>query len=251
MNSIPLEILGLLGDWRAYAAIAVTALAGVMRGYSGFGTAVLLAPAYSVLWGPRIGVPVMLLMELVVSMQLVPKAIGEANRRVILPIGAAACVATPLGAFILITADQDLLRRFIGGFVLVFGLLLMSGWRYHGSRPLPLNLAVGSLAGLLKGATGISGPPVILYLLAGPEAVKQHRANLILFFGTIAVISVIPPALGGLIVWSTLAKLLILLPVLMLGVPLGARLFHVLPDRWYRRAALFFLVTTGIVALLA
>ncbi|MDO9499515.1 sulfite exporter TauE/SafE family protein [Falsiroseomonas sp.] len=251
MNSIPQEILGLLGDWRVYAAIAVTALAGVMRGYSGFGTAVLLAPAYSVLWGPRIGVPVMLLMELVVSMQLVPKAIGEANRRVILPIGAAACVATPLGAFILITADQDLLRRFIGGFVLVFGLLLMSGWRYHGSRPLPLNLAVGSVAGLLKGATGISGPPVILYLLAGPEAVKQHRANLILFFGTIAVISVIPPALGGLIVWSTLAKLLILLPVLMLGVPLGARLFHVLPDRWYRRAALFFLVTTGIIALLA
>ncbi len=251
MSSIPLEVLDLLGDWRIYVAVAVTALAGIMRGYSGFGTAVLLAPAYSVLWGPRIGVPVMLLMELVVSIQLVPKAIGEANRRVILPIGAAACLATPLGAFILITADQDLLRRFIGGFVLVFGLLLMSGWRYHGSRPLPLNLAVGSLAGLLKGATGISGPPVILYLLAGPEAVKQHRANLILFFGTIAIISVIPPALGGLIGWSTFSKLLILLPVLVLCVPVGTRLFHVLPDRWYRRAALFFLLSTGIIALLA
>ncbi|WP_245185721.1 sulfite exporter TauE/SafE family protein [Falsiroseomonas frigidaquae] len=251
MNSIPLEMLGLLQDWRIYAAIAVTGLAGLMRGYSGFGTAVLLAPAYSVLWGPRIGVPVMLVMELVVSMQLVPRAFGEANRRVILPIGAAACIATPLGAFILITADQDLLRRFIGGFVLVFGLLLTSGWRYHGSRPLALNLAVGSLAGLLKGATGISGPPVILYLLAGPEAVKQHRANLILFFGSIAVISVIPPALGGLIGWTTLAKLLLLLPVLMLCVPIGARLFHVLPEPWYRRAALCVLVASGLIALLA
>ncbi|NKE46777.1 sulfite exporter TauE/SafE family protein [Roseomonas frigidaquae] len=244
-------MLGLLQDWRIYAAIAVTGLAGLMRGYSGFGTAVLLAPAYSVLWGPRIGVPVMLVMELVVSMQLVPRAFGEANRRVILPIGAAACIATPLGAFILITADQDLLRRFIGGFVLVFGLLLTSGWRYHGSRPLALNLAVGSLAGLLKGATGISGPPVILYLLAGPEAVKQHRANLILFFGSIAVISVIPPALGGLIGWTTLAKLLLLLPVLMLCVPIGARLFHVLPEPWYRRAALCVLVASGLIALLA
>ena len=244
-------MLGLLQDWPIYAAIAVTAVAGLMRGYSGFGTAILLAPAYSVLWGPRIGVPVMLLMELVVSMQLVPKAFGEANRRVILPIGAAACLATPLGAFILFTAEQDVLRRFIGGFVLVFGLLLMSGWRYHGSRPLPLNLAVGSLAGLLKGATGISGPPVILYLLAGPEAVRQHRANLILFFGTISVISVIPPALGGLIGWSTVAKLLLLLPVLMLCVPLGSRLFHIPPERWYRRAALFLLVSTGVIALFA
>lgn len=251
MSNIPLEMLGLLQDWPIYAAIAATAIAGLMRGYSGFGTAILLAPAYSVLWGPRIGVPVMLLMELVVSMQLVPKAFGEANRRVILPIGAAACLATPLGAFILITADQDLLRRFIGGFVLVFGLLLMSGWRYHGSRPLPLNLAVGGLAGLLKGATGISGPPVILYLLAGPEAVRQHRANLILFFGTISVISVIPPAIGGLIGWSVFAKLLLLLPVLMLCVPLGARLFHILPAPWYRRAALCLLVSTGVIALFA
>ncbi|NKC30952.1 sulfite exporter TauE/SafE family protein [Roseomonas sp. BU-1] len=222
-----------------------------MRGYSGFGTAVILAPAYSVLWGPRVGVPVMLLMELVVSLQLVPKAFAEANRRVILPIGAAATLATPLGAFVLLTADQDLLRRSIGGFVLVFGLLMLSGWRYHGSRPLPLNIAIGTLAGLLKGATGMSGPPVILYLLAGPEAARQHRANLILFFGTIAVVSVIPPALGGLMGWAVLAKVLVLLPVLMLCVPLGAKLFRVLPERWYKRAALVFLVSTGTIALLA
>lgn len=222
-----------------------------MRGYSGFGTAVLLAPSYSVLWGPRVGIPVMLLMELAVSLQLLPKALGEANRRVILPIGGAAALATPLGASILLTADQDLLRRCIGGFVLFFGLLLMSGWRYHGSRPLGLNLAVGTLAGLLKGATGMSGPPVILYLLAGPEAAKQHRANLILFFATIAVISVIPPALGGLMGWATVAKVLLLLPVLLLCVPLGAKLFQIVSDRWYRRAALCFLVATGVITLLA
>jgi hypothetical protein len=229
----------------------VTAIAGVMRGYSGFGTAVLLAPLYSILWGPWIGVPVMLLMELAVSIQLLPKALGDADRRVILPIGAAACLMTPVGAFILLTADQDILRRAIGAFVLVFGLLLNSGWRYHGTRPLPLNLAVGGLAGLLKGATGISGPPVILYLLAGPEAARQHRANLILFFACISIVSVIPPALGGLMGLAVLAKLTLTLPVLLLFVPVGARLFHVVPERLYRRLALIFLVTTGAVTLLA
>jgi uncharacterized protein len=251
MGGFGAELAALLGDWRILVAIAVTALAGIMRGYSGFGTAVLLAPAYSVLWGPRIGVPVMLVMELFVSMQLLPKALGQADRRVILPIGAAAVLCTPLGAFILITADQDLLRRFIGGFVLVFGLLLSSGWRYHGSRPLPLNVAVGGVAGLLKGATGMSGPPVILYLLAGAEEARRHRANLILFFATISVISVIPPALAGLIGWAVAAKMLLLLPVLLLCVPVGARLFHVVPERWYRRLALVFLVATGVITLLA
>lgn len=251
MNALIADLSALFADWRIGAAIVVTALAGVMRGYSGFGTAVLLAPAYSVLWGPRIGIPVMLLMELAVSLQLLPKAFGQADRRVILPIGAAACLMTPLGAFVLLTADQDVLRRAIGGLVLGFGLLLATGWRYHGARPLALNIAVGSLAGLLKGATGVSGPPVILYLLAGPEAAKQHRASLILFFATISVISVIPPALGGLMGFQVIAKLLVLLPVLLLCVPIGVRLFTVIPERLYKRLALIFLVATGLAAVLA
>ena len=60
MNQFLIEITALLSDWRTLAALAVTAVAGLMRGYSGFGTAILLAPTYSLLWGPRVGVPVML-----------------------------------------------------------------------------------------------------------------------------------------------------------------------------------------------
>lgn len=241
--------LPVLADWRLLAAVLATAVAGLMRGYSGFGTAVILAPVYSLLWGPRAGVPVMLLMELLVSLQLLPGAIKDAEKRVVLPLGGAAAVATPFGAWILLTADGEALRRFIGGFVLVFGLLLMSGWRYHGSRPLPLNIAVGTMAGLLKGSTGMSGPPVILYLLAGLEEAKRHRANLILFFATIAVVSVIPPVLGGLVDLPVWVRLAVLLPVMGISVPIGARLFRVVPDRLYRPFAMGVLLAAGGLAL--
>ena len=249
MNDILRAAWGVLADWSLVAAIAATIVAGLMRGYSGFGTAVILAPVYSLLWGPRAGVPVMLLMELLVSLQLLPGAIKDADRRVVLPLGGAAALATPLGAWILFTADGDTLRRFIGGFVLVFGLLLMSGWRYHGSRPLPLNLFVGTLAGLLKGSTGMSGPPVILYLLAGLEEAKRHRANLILFFATIAIVSVIPPVVGGLVDLPVLVRLAVLLPVMAISVPIGARLFRVIPDRLYRPFAMAVLLVAGGLAL--
>jgi uncharacterized membrane protein YfcA len=194
-------------------------------------------------------VPVLLLLELVVSIQLLPRAFAEADRRVILPLGGAACLATPIGAFVLLSADPDLLRRFIGGFVLVFGLLLMSGWRYHGSRPLPLNLLVGTSSGLLKGATGMSGPPVILYLLSGPEEARQHRANLILFFGLIAVVSILGPAWGGLFTWAVMAKLLWILPVQILCVRIGASLFHVIPIRLYKPFTMAVLIASGSFAL--
>ncbi|MCA4919700.1 MAG: hypothetical protein ING82_09745 [Roseomonas sp.] len=99
--------LPVLNDWRLLGAALATAIAGLMRGYAGFGTAVILAPIYSVLWGPRAGVPVMLLMELIVSIQLLPSAFKDADRRVILPIGGTAALMTPLGAYILITADGE------------------------------------------------------------------------------------------------------------------------------------------------
>jgi uncharacterized membrane protein YfcA len=241
--------LPVLFDWRLGGAAAATAVAGLMRGYAGFGTAIILAPIYSLLWSPRAGVPVMLMMELLVSLQLLPGALKDADRRVVLPLGGAAAIATPIGAWVLFTADGEALRRFIGGFVLVFGLLLMSGWRYHGSRPLGLNIAVGAVAGLLKGSTGMSGPPVILYLLAGLEEAKRHRANLILFFATIAIVSVIPPLIGGLIDLPVLVRLAVLLPVMAVSVPVGTRLFRVVPDRLYRPFAMGVLLAAGGLAL--
>jgi uncharacterized membrane protein YfcA len=249
-DSLLQEALALLLSWRFAVAAFATIVAGLMRGYSGFGTAILLAPVYSTLWSPRIGVPVVLLMELFVSAYLLPRAFGEANKKLILPICAAAVLVLPLGAVILLHADGGTLRRVIGGFVLFFGLLMSSGWRYHGTRPLPLNLAIGVVSGLLKGATGMSGPPVILYLLAGKEEARQHRANLILYFGVLGVASIVPPLWSGLIEAHTLVMTAVMLPMLLVSVPIGARLFHVIPLPWYRRFALVLLLATGGFALL-
>jgi uncharacterized membrane protein YfcA len=243
------EILAAVLDWRMLGAIIATAVAGVMRGYAGFGTAVILAPVFATLWGTREGVPVMLLMELLITIQLAPKAWHEADRRVVLPLGGAALLTMPLGTYALLALDQETLRRGIGAFVLVFGFALMSGWRYRGMRPLWLNLSVGGLAGLLKGATGMSGPPVILYLLSGAEEAKLHRANLIIFFAIIAVTSILGPVVMGLIDVTTFARLAVVLPVMFVSVPLGVRAFHVVPQRMYRPFAMAVLAVAGCIAL--
>jgi uncharacterized membrane protein YfcA len=237
------------GTWQFWAAAFATAIAGLMRGYAGFGTALLLSPVFSTLWGPLAGVPVMLLMELLVSVQLLPKALGQADRRTILPLGIAACIATPFGAWVLLTADAEVLRRSIGLLVLSFGFALMSGWSYRGTRPTGLNVTVGLISGLMKGATGMSGPPVILYLLAGTEEARQHRASLILFFAMISIVSLFAPVLAGLVGPAVLAKVVLLLPVMVGCVPIGARLFHVIPAVWYRRFARIFLTAAGSFAL--
>jgi uncharacterized membrane protein YfcA len=240
-----------LFDWRLALAAAVTAVAGVMRGFAGFGTAITLAPLFSLLWGPAVGVPTMLLMEALIGSQLLFGSWQHVNRRVALPMAFAACALVPAGAWILFVADPVVLTRAMGALVLVFGALLASGWRYRGARPLPLNVAVGAVAGVLKGSTGMSGPPVILYLLAGSEAAREHRANLILFFAVLGLVALLPPLIGGLFTLEVLAKVAVLTPWLLLFVRLGAALFGRIGEKSFRAVAYGVLVAVGLAALVA
>lgn len=233
----------------ALAALA-TGAAGIMRGYAGFGTAITLAPIYSLLWSPREGVPIMLLMEALLAGSLVPGVWQVWNRRVTLPMAGMASALLPFGAYALVAVEGETLRRAIGALVLLFAGLLASGWRYHGARPLGLNLAVGAVSGLMKGATGMSGPPVILYLLSGPEAARQHRANLIVFFGIVSLFALAPVFWYGLATGAVLLKVLVLLPVLYATVPIGVRLFGRLPEKWFRLVAYLFLFAVGATAVL-
>ena len=66
----------------------------------------------------------------------------------------------------------------------------------------------------------------------------------------ISVISVFPPLFLGLIDLSVLIRTAVLLPVMVLCVPIGARLFHVVPQSWYRPFALIVLIGAGSIALL-
>ena len=53
------------------------------------------------------------------------------------------------------------------------------------------------LAGAMVGATGMGGPPIILYLLAGPDPIETTRANLTYFVGAIALASFVENQKSG------------------------------------------------------
>ncbi len=54
-----------------------TAAAGLMRGFAGFGSGMLKSPVFAILFGPVETVAVIILMELVVTVQLMPSVLGD------------------------------------------------------------------------------------------------------------------------------------------------------------------------------
>ena len=74
----------------------------------------------------------MTLMELAISLQLLPSVLASAQWHFIGPMAVAAGLAMPVGAYALVNTDQQLLARAIAAIVLGFVLLVFAGWRYQG-----------------------------------------------------------------------------------------------------------------------
>jgi len=232
-------------DGKLALAIAFVALAGLVRGFSGFGSALVLTPSLSALYGPIAAVPVLILLEVSLSFQLLRPALRLVVRREVLILSLAAAAMTPLGAWILTAADPAVLRWSISIGILLFLLALLAGWRRR-LPPTGVGLAVtGALSGLGNGASGIGGPPVVLYYLAGTGSAAQVRATVIVYFFAIDLLALAWMAAIGLVTLPLLILAAVMLPVAILGVWIGAKGFARSSERVFR------LVAFGIIAAVA
>ncbi len=232
-------------------AAAVTVVAGLMRGFTGFGSAMVMSPLLSLIYGPVQGVATVMILESAVTLQLMPGVIGGTRWREVGPMAIAATVMIPLGGYILLNADPGILRRVIGAAVLAFALVMLCGWRYGGPRRLSISLAIAALSGTMVSSVGIGGPPVLIYWLSGSDAARQNRANIISYFAFISVGVLVTFLLNGVIGVETVWRAAVVAPFFLLSAHLGSRLFGRSSEALYRRVALYFLLAVGIATLLA
>lgn len=231
-------------------ATGVVTFAGIVRGFSGFGAGLVMAPALSVLFGPAAAIAGISLIDLPAVLYFLPEAWRHGEWRSVIPLGIAGVSTVPVGAWLLVHMDQELLRRTIGLVVLGFVVVLALGWRYRGVVSLPLTLGVGVTSGLLGGAMGIPGPPTILFYLSGPAHAWTARASIMGYFVFTSAMVLAVYTFHGLYTEAVLWRSAGLIPAYVGGVWLGNRLFGKVSEVAFRRVALVLLVTVAITALL-
>jgi uncharacterized membrane protein YfcA len=236
-------------DMTAIAVLVVVSLAGVMRGITGFGGAMLMAPPLSFLIGPIAAVVTALSLESAAALVMFPDALPKINKSILAFLILPAFITVPIGGYFLVTLDPLLARKFIAAVVVVFSLGLLLGVRYSG-RPRPAtSLLLGSVVGVLLGATSVGAPPVILYLLSGPDPHAVTRANLTVFVTAISLAGFVMLVFVGAVT-SKLVLSVFLLCIPYLGATwLGGKLFGRLSEIAVRRLALTFMLAMGIVSL--
>lgn len=231
-------------------AAAISVFAGMVRGFSGFGAAMVMTPAFSALYGPAIGISLCLLLEIAVALPLLPRAVKYVDWHRIGLLLVAAVVGAPAGNLVLTEIAPEPMRWTISFVVLGAVALLASGWRFRGRPRPPTTLVAGGLSGFLNGLSGMAGPPIIFYYLAGDETAERVRANLTTYFIFVDLVTLVVFAGRDLISWDTGVQALWLVPAVIAGGLLGQRLFPLASEKFYRRLALFLLVAVAIGSLI-
>ncbi|PWT93180.1 MAG: hypothetical protein C5B56_01155 [Proteobacteria bacterium] len=233
------------------AVVAAVIVAGVMRGITGFGGAMLMAPPLSLLLGPVAAVVTSLMLEAAAALVVARDAWPKLKKTTLAYLTLPACVTVPIGGHLLLSLDPNIARKAIAGVVVVFSLALMLGLRYTGS-PKPATLvALGGLVGVLLGATSVGAPPVILYMLSGPDPPAVTRANLTAFVTAISVIGVIMLVAAGAVTGQLAISAAMLTIPYLAAIWLGSGLFARLSEFGARWVSLGLMLISGIIGLVA
>ncbi len=251
MFDLPLSetFLTIVTDPRFPFAVSISILAGIVRGFTGFGSALIYIPLMSAVYGPQIAAATFVTIDLAVGLFFVPQASRNADFRQILPLAAAAVIAAQFGTLILLYADPVALRWAISVLVATVVIMLASGWRYHGRPTLPVTLGVGAVSGLMGGAVQMSGPPILVYWLGSAAAATIVRANFIVYFTIFSAAAVVTYVFRGLLPLHILMLAAVIGPLQIASMALGARLFHLASEQTYRRVGYLIVAASAIVSM--
>lgn len=227
----------------------VAVLAGLVRGFSGFGSGLVFIPLAAMVVPPLWAILILAVVDMLGPAPALPRALREGAPREVGLLAAGMLAGLPLGLWALFLLPVEAFRWIAS--LLVLGLLvpLAAGWRWRGRRGMPLMLGTGGLSGFLGGATGLAGPPVVLLYMAGGDSPARMRANFLLYF--VALNVVLLSWLWGLgrLAPEALALALVMAVPFLLGLVAGTALFRPGAERLYRGLAHLLIACAGLMAL--
>ena len=227
----------------------VSLAAGLVYGFAGFGAALIYMPLTTIFLAPPVAVATLSVTAIGSLFTVLPQAFRDANKRAVAYLLGFALFFTPVGLWVLRTTDPDLVRWAVSA--IVFGTLavLIMGWRYKAEPGPKIWAGVGSCVGIMGGSTGLNGPVLILFQLAGKDEVAQVRANSIVVL-TVSGLSYLPfLQIQGALPEGAVALGLLMAGPYAVGGYLGRRLFNPDLSTLYRRLAYAIILVAGVLGL--
>lgn len=230
--------------------LVITALvAGLARGFSGFGAALIFMPIASAFISAQIAAQLLLLVDIFTTAPMIPGALRYADRREVALMVAGSLIGVPLGTWALAVLNPLAVRWMIIAMIVPMLALLMSGWRYPGWATAPVTTFIGCISGFFNGMAQVGGPPLVLYWLRDAGKIVTMRASIILLFAISSVITAASYFAGGLFSRAILGLVVAIGPAYGIGLWLGSHMFGLASETAFRRICYALIAMAALVSL--
>ncbi len=231
-------------------AIPAVIFAGISKGGFGSGAAFAATPLLALILEPGAAIGLMLPLLMLMDVTALKPYWGKWDRDAALALTLGAVPGVILGSLLYKVTDPDAFRFLIGlvalGFV-AFQLARRLGFYEPAAHH--LSLTAGRIAGVVVGFTSFishaGGPPAAVFLLTRGLDKTTYQATTVITFWAVNVVKFVPYLMLGIFTWDTVKADLFLIPFAVLGVWVGVKAHHVLPERIYFAVVYVLLILTG------
>src|SRR6516165_362700 len=227
---------------------AVIVLAGIalfaafVNGAIGYGFSSLTVPLALVFYTNRILNPAVVVVEVLINLYVLLINLNgvPAVWRRVFPILIGLLPGIAVGAFALNSLQPGWVK--FGTYTVILPLILVqaAGWRRPIRSTWIVGLPFGSALGILYSVTTISGPPLAILFNNQGLVKNEFRAGLALVRVAESSVTAIVYYQLGLFIAESANLLLMLIPSVVIGIPLGAYLIRRLDAETFRRICMSF-----------
>jgi uncharacterized membrane protein YfcA len=204
--------------------LAVLFLATFVRSALGFGEALVAVPLLALVMPVQIAAPLSVLVSITVAAIVVIQDWRNIHMRSAGWLVLSTLFGIPLGLLILKTVSESVIKGILGVFIMAFALYSLAGRNPHQLHDERLAPLFGFSAGILGGAYGMNGPPLVVYGVLRRWTPAQFRATLQGYFLIASMVGMAGYALTGLWTRTVSGYFLLSLPLALAATFLGRAL---------------------------
>tara|TARA_A100001037_G_scaffold306459_1_gene351691 strand:- start:4927 stop:5688 length:762 start_codon:yes stop_codon:yes gene_type:complete len=221
--------------------VILVLVAGIVRGYTGFGLSAVAITIGSIVFSPLALVPVLYLIEIVASVHMLKSVHRDIDRPLLFGLLIGCAIGMPAGQELLLWLPVDATRMALYLIVIFAAAIVRFGYVFRIEANWRTGIAIGIAAGLASGLAAIGGLITMIALLGIAYDVVRARATMVAMFFVLYVYGTGIGVMNGITTSSSLIIAGALVLPLFLGVALGQKGFlRTSPER-FRQIMLGFL----------
>jgi len=222
--------------------VVITLTAAIVNGGLGYGFSSITVPLALLFLSNRVLNPALVVIEVALNAYVLfvnRDAISAVWRRVA-PIVVGLAPGVIVGTLIVSRVSQSWLKLFTYLVLLPLILIQAAGFRRPIRSERSIGLPFGLGLGVLYSVTTISGPPLAVLLNNQGLAKRDFRAALGIIRLAESSFTVIAYLTAGLFTTTSMTLVPQILPSVLIGVPIGARIIRRMPAETFRRLCMSF-----------